>query len=63
MTAGTRRHRQRETILTAADAGDATRATALLAEHVLEFPEDAGLLDGVATVAGPCSPSPPTPSA
>jgi hypothetical protein len=44
MTAGTRRQRQREAVVAAAAAGDAARATALLAEHVVEFPDDAGIL-------------------
>lgn len=45
MTARTRRQRQRDAILAAAAAGDRARATALLAEHVIEFPQDERLLD------------------
>ena len=52
MTTETRRQRQRTAILAAAAAGDQARATALLAEHVIEFPEDARLLDGIRSEAG-----------
>ena len=45
MSTDTRRQRQCDSIVTAAAAGDVARATALLAEHLIEFPEDAGLLD------------------
>ena len=56
MTPATRRQRQRDTIAGAAAGGDVARATALLAEHVVEFPEDAGLLDGLVAAGRP----PPT---
>ena len=45
MTRDRRRLRQRDTIVAAAAAGDQARATALLAEHVAEFPDDERLLD------------------
>ena len=45
MTAEIRRQRQRRTIERAAAAGDLARASALLAEHVIEFPQDTDLLD------------------
>jgi DNA-binding GntR family transcriptional regulator len=44
MTTESRRQRHGETIIAAAAAGDVARATALLAEHIIEFPEDATLL-------------------
>ena len=40
MSADTRRQRQRDAILAAATAGDHAKATALLAEHLLEFGDD-----------------------
>ena len=45
MTSEIRRQRQRATIERAAAAGDLARASALLAEHVIEFPEDGDLLE------------------
>jgi hypothetical protein len=46
MTRDRRRLRQRDTIVAAAAAGDRARATALLAEHLAEFPQDHDLLAG-----------------
>lgn len=45
MTGEIRRQRQRASIERAAAAGDLARASALLAEHLIDFPEDAHLLD------------------
>lgn len=45
MTSEIRRQRQRTIIVRAAAAGDLARASALLAEHVIEFPQDVDLLD------------------
>ena len=45
MTREIRRQRQRTIIVRAAAAGDLARASALLAEHVIEFPQDKHLLD------------------
>lgn len=45
MTREIRRQRQRTIIVRAAAAGDLARASALLAEHVIEFPHDHDLLD------------------
>lgn len=45
MTREIRRQRQRTIIVQAAAAGDLARASALLAEHVIEFPQDVDLLD------------------
>jgi len=47
VTTESRRQRQRNAILSAAAAGDHARATALLAEHAIEFPEDRQLLEPV----------------
>ena len=58
MTTGSRRQRQQEAILAAAAAGDQSRATALLAEHAIEFPEDEHLLDPVPDRASPVTPTP-----
>ena len=45
MTGEIRRQRQRRSIQCAAAAGDLARASALLAEHVIDFPQDTDLLD------------------
>jgi DNA-binding GntR family transcriptional regulator len=51
MTVDARRQRQRDSIVAAAAAGDVARATALLAEHLMEFPEDHDLLASAADSA------------
>ena len=60
MTTESRRQRQRHAILAAAAAGDQARATALLAEHATEFPEDEHLLELVSdgTMASRTGPNP-----
>ena len=57
MNAESRRQRQRQAILAAAAVGDGPRATALLAEHAIEFPEDGHLLEPVPVRAD--RPNPP----
>ena len=58
MTREVRRQRQRASIERAAAAGDLARASALLAEHLIDFPEDDGLLvlDERTTADGDASP-------
>ncbi len=57
MTSGSRRQRQRQAILAAAVAGDQARATALLAEHAMEFPQDEHLLELVPDRSNPLTPA------
>ena len=61
MTREIRRQRQRTIIVRAAAAGDLARASALLAEHVIEFPQDNDLLDGSETVEASDCGARPTP--